>query len=105
MIKLKCVGCSGNGEYFTIGKEYEFNNGTITGDHKFKFQFFKSVDDVIEWFKPWYDFELVEEAEENVITTYSHNGKPYYDDLLTGLVLEIINRGIETVLKDLKVNK
>lgn len=56
--KVRCVGYNKSEKNFTIGKVYEVKNNTITNDNGF---IFRDSGNVIEWLKPWYNFEVVEE--------------------------------------------
>jgi len=68
---LKCVGYNAGERCFTIGKTYEFKDGNFYSDRDFNYKHWNESNStpagVIEWFSPWYKFELVS-AEKIVIT-------------------------------------
>ncbi len=63
--KIKCVGYNAGERNFTIGKVYDVVDTVVTCDDGFKYEHYKgqggiTIDKVIDWFKPWYEFEIVE---------------------------------------------
>lgn len=70
--KVKCVGYNAKERYFTIGKIYDVKDGQIFCDDGGKYKhwsdFGESFENLREWFKQWYEFELVKDNPEIHIT-------------------------------------
>ena len=67
--KVRCTGYNQNWEHrFTEGKVYEVKDNTITSDcgHTYNMPFFNPDFTIIDWLKPWYKFEVVEEPKYKV---------------------------------------
>ena len=63
--KVRCIRYNQNDERrFTIGKVYEVKNDTIQSDSGFTYRNYSPYTSVIDWLRRWYEFELVEEKQE-----------------------------------------
>jgi hypothetical protein len=72
--KVKCVGYNCKTEkYFTIGKVYDVKDGHIFNDRGFDYDTWSKIDKTFnrlyEWFKCWYEFELVKEDHPEIHIT------------------------------------
>jgi hypothetical protein len=68
--KVKCVRVKKFSEYFTVGKIYDVKDGKVVCDNGWEGETWTNpeygnadFDAFAEWFRPWYDFELVEDKK------------------------------------------
>jgi hypothetical protein len=68
--KVKCVGyVSKTEKYFTVGKVYNVEDGELISDDGFRYDTWgETFEDLQQWFKKWYKFELIEARPEIHIT-------------------------------------
>lgn len=63
--KVRCIRYNqNNARQFTIGKVYDMKNDTIQSDSGFTYRNYSPYASVIDWLRRWYEFELVEEKQE-----------------------------------------
>lgn len=88
--KVRCTGYNGKEKFFTLGKIYDVCNGIIVSDDGFPYDDWafqtlgreSTFECLVQWMKPYYDFELVPDKDKIVITTdgKTTTATKYYSD-------------------------